>query len=129
MSLNDEVRAVLARCEKTASWYGIRVSTLAQRNHLQDTPLHTVCTWGELEPVKLLVDAGADVNARGDKGCTPLFNAVMGENADVVTFLLSRGANAAIRSPELGSVLDYARSTSSEQEIVKALQKASALGK
>jgi hypothetical protein len=50
MQLSSETRAVLARCEKTASWYGIRISSVDQRNHLNDTPLHTVCSWGNWTP-------------------------------------------------------------------------------
>lgn len=126
MPLNSEVRSVLDRCEKTASWYGIQISSLAQRNHLHDTPLHTVCTWGELGAVRHLVDAGADIDAQGDRGCTPLFNAVIGDSADVVNFLLGRGADASIRSVDGRSVLDYAKNTRSPKSIIEALQRASA---
>ncbi len=122
--MTNDLRAVLNLCEKTASWYGIEISGLDQRNHLNDTPLHTVCTWGDLDAVRCLVDAGAAVNATGDQGCTPLFNAVMGENVDVVEFLLQRGADVSIRSAELRSVLDYARNTRAPKAIVEALRRA-----
>ena len=125
ISLTKEARAVLDRCERTAAWYGVEISRLDQRNYLDDTPLHTTCSWGEAGPVRVLLDAGAKVNARGDRGCTPLFNAVIGESADVVKLLLERGADVSIRSSDGRAVIDYALNTRAPKAVVEALQRAS----
>ena len=85
------------------------VIALDQRNHLDDTPLHTVCTWGDEKAARALIVAGADVNARGDKGATPLFNAVMGESMAVLTLLLASGADAAVVNDWGDTPHDYAR--------------------
>ena len=58
----------------------------------EDTPLHTACVWGDIEAVRLLLEGGADVNARGDLGCTPLYNAVSFDHVRCVALLLSAGA-------------------------------------
>lgn len=54
--------------------------------------LHYACTWGDLRAVRLLVEAGADVNKLGDMDETPLHSAVGSRFLDIVEFLLARGA-------------------------------------
>ena len=66
-----------------------------------DTPLHVAALWGDRHAVRMLLDAGADVNAKGDMGCTPLYFAVMNHHVDVAETLLAHGANPDAAS-ELG---------------------------
>ena len=61
------------------------------KNSFDATPL----MWGitNLEKVRLLVDAGADVNARSKQGMTPLLIAANNAGStEIVRFLLSKGA-------------------------------------
>tara|TARA_B100000745_G_C20141947_1_gene391523 strand:+ start:592 stop:1143 length:552 start_codon:yes stop_codon:yes gene_type:complete len=67
-----------------------------------DTPLHVATVWGDTGAVELLIENGADVNAKGDMGCTPLYNAISFGHARCVEILLSKGANIN-DSNELGS--------------------------
>ena len=122
--MTKSLAAVLERCAKTAAWHGYKITNLTQRNHLNDTPLHTVCSWGEPDALKTLLSAGVDVNARGDRGCTPLFNAVIGENAEIVELLLRAGADPSIRSADGQSVLQYARNVSASPRILALLSQA-----
>jgi len=63
-----------------------------------DTPLH-VMTWREdFYGAKVLIDAGADVNAVGDMGETPLHVALTNKNEELTELLLKSGANPDIRS-------------------------------
>jgi len=124
VEVDRRIRDIIERCEMTAAWAGIRITNLNQRNSLDDTPLHTVCTWGEIEPVKRLIAAGAPVNARGDRQCTPLFNAVIGRNAAVVSALIDAGANVSIRSSDGWSVVQYAKNVGAGAEVIAALESA-----
>ena len=54
------------------------------------TPLHHAAGYGSVEIVTLLLDAGADVNAKNRRGSTPLFWAI--DDEAKVRLLLSRGA-------------------------------------
>ena len=120
-SNNEALLETLRRCEHTGGWYGIKITSLSDRNSLDDTPLHTVCSWGELEPVKQIIAAGTDVNAKGDHGSTPLFNAVIGRNVEVVKFLLKSGANSKIKNDWNRTVLEYAKNISASKEIISIL--------
>lgn len=57
-----------------------------------DTPLHVACVWGDISAVDLLLAGGANINARGDLGTTPLYNAVSLERVRTVERLLKAGA-------------------------------------
>jgi ankyrin repeat protein len=92
------LQAIIEKCEKTGAWYGEKIESIHQRNHLDDTVLHTVCSWGDANAVRLLIAAGADVNAKGDQGATPLFNAVIGMNAEVVKLLLVAGCDETVKN-------------------------------
>jgi uncharacterized protein len=118
---NELLQETLKLCNSTGGWYGIEIKSLNDRNHLNDTPLHTVCSWGELEPVRQLIAAGADVNAIGDHEATPLFNAIIGENAEVVSLLLKSGANPNIKNDWGRTPLDYAKNTSAPKKVIQAL--------
>ncbi len=92
MPRSKELDDLLAKVSSAVSW-GDPIASLEARNAFNDTPLHTVCFWGEEESVRLLLANGASINARGDKGFTPLHHAVMGENLGVVEMLLQGGAD------------------------------------
>jgi ankyrin repeat protein len=62
------------------------------------TPLHHAAGFGTLESVTLLIDKGADVNAKNRRGSTPLFWAIHDEAK--VRLLVSRGAAINIKQIE-----------------------------
>lgn len=71
------------------------------RSRNLDTPLDYATESGHLEIVKLLIDAGADVNLTGENGWSPLHNAASISRKvaiDVVKVLLDAGANPAAKS-------------------------------
>lgn len=121
MTLQD----VFAKCQNTADWEGQPVVAVSQRNFVNDTPLHTACTWGELEPVEILIANGADVRTQGEKGCSVLFSAIIGENADVVRLMLAAGANVSIRNEWGRTALEYAVNMSASKVIIDLLKKTS----
>lgn len=75
------------------------------------TALHVVAPYGPIEMVKVLLEAGADVNAKDIQGMTPLMMAVASDYQDpeIVRMLLARGADRTIKSRDGLTALDYAR--------------------
>lgn len=63
-----------------------------------DTPLHVMVLREDLYGAKILIEAGADVNAVGDMGETPLHVALTNENEELTELLLNSEADPDIRS-------------------------------
>ena len=55
-------------------------------------PLHEAAALGLYTVCRLLLDAGADVNVRDGRECTPLHYAAARQNQKLIALLLSRGA-------------------------------------
>src|SRR5579863_4847799 len=87
-SAND----VLAVVRKTPVYLGIDLRDVNDRGLFGSTPLSVVITWGDPKAVRLLIDAGADVNAVTELGRTLLHDAVSFGNSEIVQLLLERGA-------------------------------------
>lgn len=82
------------------------------RSLFGDFPINIAATRGILEEVKELTLAGADVNASGEHGYTPLHNATEQGHVEIVRYLLSEGADylkkndEGITSSELARLLE-----------------------
>lgn len=63
-----------------------------------DQPLHVAVIIGRLDYVKILLDAGADVNSAGDMNCTPLNYATSRGNLEIARCLLDHGADPLSKS-------------------------------
>lgn len=75
------------------------------------TPLLSALPYGPPEVVKMLIDAGANVNAGDTRGMTPLMLAVSTDRPDprIIKLLLARGADASIRSKHGETAFDWAK--------------------
>jgi ankyrin repeat protein len=83
---------------------------VASTNQLCNHPLHAALAGGlDAEGVTLLLDAGADVNARQHGGYTALHAAAQHGNVEMVRLLLSRGADATIRTDDERTAAGLAR--------------------
>jgi len=77
---------------------------------------------GDLERVKKLLDRGADIDARGNDGLTPLHCAAFEGHPDVVKLLVEMGADIDARDKDGKTPLDYAREER-HRDIVNFLEK------
>ena len=74
-----------------------------------DSPLFEAVQSGDAEEVRLLLDAGIDVNSRNAKSQTALLNAViMGDRAEIVRLLLGGGAHVDALNENGDTPLAYA---------------------
>ncbi len=83
---------------------------LDARNNEDESPLTYAIAWGNLEGVRLLLDAGVDVNARVCKGETALIVATGAHNDttnDIINLLLDRGADVNIGSTGEDNLVPY----------------------
>lgn len=70
--------------------------------------LHYASYLGNVDAVKVLLDSGADINAPSATGITPLCQAIVGNNKNVVIELLERGADFNKEMPNGQTVLELA---------------------
>jgi ankyrin repeat protein len=79
------------------------------RNTMQVQPLHAAVASRNADSVALLVERGADVNARQQAGYTPLMAAAGAGRQDLVDLLVEHGADPSLRSDEGTTAADIAR--------------------
>jgi len=73
-------------------------------------PLHSAAAGRSAECVRVLLDAGADVDARQHGGYTALMEAALQGNEEMVRALLDAGADPMLTSDEGRSAVDFAES-------------------
>jgi uncharacterized protein len=98
-----DVASILRLVSSTADWSSCHANDIHDRNAVGDTPLHVVCRWGDFDSVVTLIEAGADVNARGEYGMTPLFAAVDSQSAVIARLLLDSGADPSMKAQGYGT--------------------------
>lgn len=83
-------------------------ASIAKPNRYGDTPVLLAAGQGHAQMVLRLIEAGADINA---KGWTPLHYAVFSNHLDIVKLLLARGADLELRAPNGRTALMLATQT------------------
>ncbi|MEJ2346207.1 MAG: ankyrin repeat domain-containing protein [Gammaproteobacteria bacterium] len=84
------------------------------RTFLGDTPLHSAAIMGDEAAAALLIKAGADIDAKGEDGYTPLHEAVQQDSVQqdrigVVALLLEHGANVYAKNDDGDDALAFSR--------------------
>lgn len=87
---------------------GARVDARTDAGYLRSTPLLDAAGAGQLDAAEILMNAGADVNARDELGLTPLMLAAAGGYGDLVSLLLQHGAKAEVEFKDGTTALDFA---------------------
>ena len=76
----------------------------------KDRPLHVAAVWGDVEAIEMLVEAGAEVDARGEFNFTPLRLAVGQGHVAAARRLLELGASPHVRGDWGETPAELARS-------------------
>jgi ankyrin repeat protein len=87
-----------------------------------DTPIHIMCHRDDITAVKLLVEAGAQINYKGDMEYTPLHIASRRASYELVEYLLNQGASVEASNGFGHTALDIAKERG-DDNIVKLLTK------
>ena len=84
------------------------------------TPLHAASRKDALQLARLLVTAGANVNAPDGDGWTPIHTAARSNSGEMITFLLSQGANVKAKTND-GETLLHSAAIGNAVELVRRL--------
>lgn len=92
-----------------------------EADRFSSLPLHLAAQGGDLEIVKVLLDAGVDVDCGDSDESTPLHVAAMNRHQDVVTLLLKHGADVNKRDRNGAYALSFAASGGDESIVRQIL--------
>lgn len=87
-----DIEAIFKEVEEVPDFTGHKIDSVLYRNGYGDSPLHIVANWGDSEAIEILVSAGADINAKGETGFTPLHCAAEQNRPAAILKLLQLGA-------------------------------------
>ena len=108
MSL-EKLQELFERYEQTYTDYGgIEITDVNQEGLGEDRLLHFAASYESYEDVSLLLDHGAQVNAKGDIGLTPLHCAASKGKLEIVELLLKNGADRTIQNEFGETAADWA---------------------
>lgn len=89
----QSIEDIFRRIEEVPDFFGLKIDSVQFRNQYGDTPLHIVCCWDDIEAIEALVNAGADINAKGESGFTPLHCVVEQNHPEAILKLVELGAS------------------------------------
>lgn len=91
--MQARLRAVLAGMAGSPGWFDRPPRDVHARDPLGVTPLHVAATRGDADAVRILLEAGAKIDARAEHDYTPLHEAAEQGHAGAVQVLLDAGAD------------------------------------
>jgi ankyrin repeat protein len=91
--MNDAVALILSSLRESCDFAESDLSGINACAGDGDNALHVLVRRDDLSGAKALIEAGIDINKAGDLGYTPLHNACMRGNMDMVKLLVEKGAD------------------------------------
>jgi uncharacterized protein len=114
---------MIAALRGQLGWVERLLARGAKPHHDGWSPIHYAATGPDVRVVRLLLDRGAPLEARGPFGHTPLMMAARYGTEPSVELLLSRGADPKLRTEEQLDAIELAR-LSGRDFLVQRLQRA-----
>jgi ankyrin repeat protein len=118
-AMYDQSYPIIFLHEKLQKYFK-KVTIIDIPSELGITPLHCACIRGSKNAVDLLLDLGANINAKDKEGNNCLHYAVNSNNPNLLKKLLIRGANKEEKNIKNETPLDLARQNNS-QKLIKIL--------
>lgn len=101
------VKLLISKCPDTQKLVN------AKGNYNNETPLHTAARTGNLKVAQILIENGADIDAKDDYGVTPLDLSIDEGHKEFAKYLIDKGADLypvtlvqGVRSPVLTAVME-----------------------
>ncbi len=117
----NALETLLKSIGELPAFEAVKPLTVTSRNSLKETPLHVAAIWGDVEGIRLLVAAGADINAIGEFGHTPLQEAVGQLKIEAVKALLELGADPSIKN-DMGETAEEIATVLCLWDVVKVIK-------
>ena len=104
----SSVSEVFARMQDVTEFCDAPLRSVDQRGIFGNTPLKVAAIWGDIGAACLLIDAGADVNAKNENGYTALHWAAESDDRRMARLLIERGTSPRQKNDEGLTPLDLA---------------------
>lgn len=117
----EEVSRLLAEYSSLPEFSGLECASADSLSLFGDRPVHIAASRGDIDEIRLILGAGADINCKGEHGYTALHNAVEQGHIAAVEYLLTNGADPdpvnddGVSAAQLAKLLD-------ESEILHLLE-------
>lgn len=110
--LIDAVKTGNIELLKKALAIGANVNFKDANDHAKQTPLHWACANGNLEIIKVLIDARSSIDVRNNNRQTPLHLAALNSQGEILKVLLSNiGADSQLLLKENESIINLIESS------------------
>lgn len=106
--MTKSIKEILDAYKSVPDFYGIDLKDVHSRSLYNDQVLHMACISGDTSDVLTILEAGADIDAVGEGGMTPLHYAVLHDQLDIVQILLKEGADFKIHDQDGCTALQLA---------------------
>ena len=118
----DKLREVLDSIGNAADFFGIELKDVNQRGVYGNTPLKIATVRGDIDAVRVLLEAGAEVDAVVEEGCTVLWYASAFNHPEIVRVLLDYGASLDTRNTLVDQTPLEAAQRGGLTEVMKVLE-------
>jgi ankyrin repeat protein len=118
----DKLREVLDSIGSAADFFGIELKDINQRGVYGNTPLKIATVRGDIDAVRVLLEAGAEVDAVVEEGCTVLWYASAFNYPEIVRILLDYGASLDTRNTLVDQTPLDAAQRGGFTEVMKVLE-------